>query len=639
MDTLQSLPYGELKLTKVRIIKNLALISLAFFLLFTAYDGLSMLQSTMNKKEGIGVISQAVGYISFCTSSLLFPKYVIKKLGCKITLFISILLYLPFIAGNFYPKWYIMIPGAILAGMGASTLWGSQCTYFNESAVRYARLISRKSVKGRRSQELPSALTSMETLSIKDSQCASKEEIFSKSGSPKVDQTETSCKEEVVRYKCKNPDCKNVDEYFVSEIEISCVQYTKSPIVKDIPQINIETKPTNTEEDTSKNVQQQYKNNEQQNVEENVDEEAGHKEIPEADVKISDGNENRKDSSVSKQESARPMQNKRLSICQSVIQRSTTLESVTAVFFGCHGLAYYSAQICSNIISYNVLKADDMADTPYLSGCSCGSTFCSTNPECISDDTDEVSKKMRYLLTSISLIIAFIGALAIIIFLDPLNKAKTEEELKEPVRLSLNLVLATFSHCRKKEQLCLIPISFFEGMLQGFYTADFTKSYVGCAWGASHVGLVSIFYGCACVVASTASGFLVKYGGRKPLFLLGLIINIVMLTFIHVWIPDSSTPYKFYIGAMMFGTITGIFWSQLLSFYGLLFKKDEEAAFASYYLWSSLGWTTSFLYSDHLCMYIKIYIVLIVSLIGTTGYFFTEHSYGLTKKQGRLEAS
>ncbi|GFY76733.1 UNC93-like protein, partial [Trichonephila inaurata madagascariensis] len=97
MDLALTARNGEPQLSKLKIIKNLCLISFSFFLLFTAYDGLTMLQSTMNKKGGIGVVSQAVGYISFCTSSLLLPKYVIKKLGCKASLVTSLLMYIPFL--------------------------------------------------------------------------------------------------------------------------------------------------------------------------------------------------------------------------------------------------------------------------------------------------------------------------------------------------------------------------------------------------------------------------------------------------------------------------------------------------------------------------------------------------------------
>lgn len=133
--------------SKRRIIKNLLVICMGLLLLFTAYNGLSMLQSTMNQEQGIGVASQAIIYAGFCLSALLLPKYVIKKLGCKRTLLLSACCYIPYVASNFYFHWVTMIPSAILLGLGSSLLWSSQCTYFNEASGFYSVLTLQESRK------------------------------------------------------------------------------------------------------------------------------------------------------------------------------------------------------------------------------------------------------------------------------------------------------------------------------------------------------------------------------------------------------------------------------------------------------------------------------------------------------------
>ncbi|GFX26217.1 protein unc-93 homolog A [Trichonephila clavipes] len=164
------------KFTKFRILKNLVVISSTFVMLFTAYDGLSMLQSTMNKEGNIGTISQAVVYAGFCTSSLLLPKYVIKKLGCKITILISSISFIPYIAANFYPTFLTMMPSAFLLGLGESLLWGAQCTYFNESALFYCTLTARDEVRKSYPQTpATSNQTSTEVLSITDSNTSVKD--------------------------------------------------------------------------------------------------------------------------------------------------------------------------------------------------------------------------------------------------------------------------------------------------------------------------------------------------------------------------------------------------------------------------------------------------------------------------------
>ena len=52
-----------------QIYKNLLLISLAFTLLFTAYNGLSTLQSSLNVKNNVGVNSLLITYAFLIVSS------------------------------------------------------------------------------------------------------------------------------------------------------------------------------------------------------------------------------------------------------------------------------------------------------------------------------------------------------------------------------------------------------------------------------------------------------------------------------------------------------------------------------------------------------------------------------------------
>ncbi|GFX26232.1 UNC93-like protein [Trichonephila clavipes] len=533
-----------------------------------------------------------------------------------------------------------MMPTVIMAGAAASTLWGSQCTYFNESAVRYARLLKENHRRKSLAPEFSSNNTSVVVLSVRNSLYETREETSTENQQSNIYEPSEIKADDVLQYKCKNPKCENVEEFQVSEIPLNCVQFLNNsadnncaPTAEQKHDSNL---PSTSSNDNPSKITA-IKDKSESNV--RAEPSAQKNEIFEAENSISTITkvaENQDSNNVSNnpQCDVEPIdlyQGK-----QIIPVRSTTLESITGCIFGCHGIAYYSAQICSNIISHYILRSNSSPDLPSLSSCSCGASFCNTDLNCIDEETEEITHHARYLLCGVSLVTASMACLCIILFLDPLKKAKTEQEKREPVTLSLNLVLATFSHCKKREQLFLVPISFFEGMLQGFYTADFTRSYVACAWGASHVGSISIFYGVACVIFATASGFLVKYAGRKPLFLLGQVMNIVLMTFLLLWNPDSETPFKFYIAAVFFGGVTGIFWSQLLSFYGLLFKEDEEAAFASYYLFSSLGWTTSFLYSDHICTDIKIYLLLSTSFLGTIGYFLTERSYSLRKQKATL---
>ncbi|XP_011629486.1 UNC93-like protein isoform X2 [Pogonomyrmex barbatus] len=59
-------------------------------------------------------------------------------LGCKWTMSVSIVAYMPFIASQFYPKFYTMIPAGLLVGLGGGPLWCAKCTYLTVAAEAYS---------------------------------------------------------------------------------------------------------------------------------------------------------------------------------------------------------------------------------------------------------------------------------------------------------------------------------------------------------------------------------------------------------------------------------------------------------------------------------------------------------------------
>ncbi|KAG8182985.1 hypothetical protein JTE90_013434 [Oedothorax gibbosus] len=125
-------------LTQNRILKNLIVVCLGYLFLFSSYQGLANLQSTLNIEGNTGIISQSVIYVALIFSSLFLPKLIIRKLGCKVTLVLCILTYTPYIAANFYPSMATFVPTAILVGLGAAPLWSAKCTYLNEISALYA---------------------------------------------------------------------------------------------------------------------------------------------------------------------------------------------------------------------------------------------------------------------------------------------------------------------------------------------------------------------------------------------------------------------------------------------------------------------------------------------------------------------
>ncbi|XP_029902481.1 protein unc-93 homolog A [Myripristis murdjan] len=116
-----------------RNFKNVLVVSIGFLSLFTAYGGLQSLQSSLNAEEGMGVASLSVIYASIIISSMFLPPIMIKNLGCKWTIVVSMACYVSYSFGNLYPGWYTLIPTSVILGLGGSPLWSAKCTYLTIS--------------------------------------------------------------------------------------------------------------------------------------------------------------------------------------------------------------------------------------------------------------------------------------------------------------------------------------------------------------------------------------------------------------------------------------------------------------------------------------------------------------------------
>ena len=122
-----------------RILKNVFVISLVFFLIFAAYGGLSRLQSSLHRDEGLGVICSAVVYGTMVIACLFLPKLAVTYLGHKWCMTISLLGYILWMAANGYAVWATMVPASIILGIAATTLWTPQCSYFTIAAEHYGK--------------------------------------------------------------------------------------------------------------------------------------------------------------------------------------------------------------------------------------------------------------------------------------------------------------------------------------------------------------------------------------------------------------------------------------------------------------------------------------------------------------------
>ncbi|XP_052873170.1 UNC93-like protein [Anopheles cruzii] len=129
---------------KWRIVKNIAVLGFAFMIHFTAFHGTSNLQSSLHTDGSLGAYTLASIYGSLIVSNLFLPVLVIRFLGCKWTVVVSFIAYMPYIAAQFYPSFATLIPSGLAVGFGGGPLWCAKCTYLSIIAEAFSVATRRK---------------------------------------------------------------------------------------------------------------------------------------------------------------------------------------------------------------------------------------------------------------------------------------------------------------------------------------------------------------------------------------------------------------------------------------------------------------------------------------------------------------
>ncbi len=116
---------------------------------------------------------------------------------------------------------------------------------------------------------------------------------------------------------------------------------------------------------------------------------------------------------------------------------------------------------------------------------------------------------------------AVIGILFILFFLDSYPRNQTSANEKKSLKNQFELIKSTILHLKNRNQLLIIPITFWLGFEQAFIGADFTKvfflffkvdfgfikkflsvhkSFVTCTKGVKFVGMTMICFGVTDVI-------------------------------------------------------------------------------------------------------------------------------------------
>ena len=127
---------------KRRYIKNLLVLTIAYFFLWSAYTALRNLQSSLNAVEGLGLYSLSSIYCSLLFVSM-FSTTIVQRLQPKRSISLCLTGFIIFAAANFYPRFYTMIPASVIHGFFLAASFTANSTYLANISVAYSELVGK----------------------------------------------------------------------------------------------------------------------------------------------------------------------------------------------------------------------------------------------------------------------------------------------------------------------------------------------------------------------------------------------------------------------------------------------------------------------------------------------------------------
>lgn len=118
--------------------KQVLALGIGWMFLFMAVLTLRNLQSSMNHMEGLGLITMGTFYGGMMIGSFV-SSAIVQTLGPKITLSVSAVFHVTFVAANFYPNLPLLATVGAVAGVSHSSLWAAQSTYITALAKSFCK--------------------------------------------------------------------------------------------------------------------------------------------------------------------------------------------------------------------------------------------------------------------------------------------------------------------------------------------------------------------------------------------------------------------------------------------------------------------------------------------------------------------
>ena len=118
--------------------RSVVVISIVFVAVFTSYNSIQNLQSSVNQEEGLGVLSLMCVYGTIIVSAI-FAPVAIRTLSAKGVIILSCCIHILYAASNYYPTYWTILPASVILGSISGLFWAAQGTYITTCAYLNAR--------------------------------------------------------------------------------------------------------------------------------------------------------------------------------------------------------------------------------------------------------------------------------------------------------------------------------------------------------------------------------------------------------------------------------------------------------------------------------------------------------------------
>lgn len=280
------------------------------------------------------------------------------------------------------------------------------------------------------------------------------------------------------------------------------------------------------------------------------------------------------------------------------------------------------SQIVGNVISSNIIKLPSKDFNQTMSNVTvCGPSLCPNTKLPARNVSITKSQLTTLVLVSVGFACVSITAL---VFLNRIKRTQTDQPKRQ------RFIFSFLKELRDVRMLMLSPLAIQTGLQCSFVYADFTKGFVTCYQGIDMIGWAMSAFGVLSVLSGILFSLVGKYTGPFYILATTSVVHVTVLLCLLKWDAirnESFYPYLLCAGVL--GACETAWRSQLPVVIRHIFPSQYNEYLSLAIFLQSLGFVLYFAFGPHLCVYVKIYIVIGGMFVGIVLFGIVYHRQNL----------